>query len=300
MANSRPLWQSVDSGGMCGTRNFLEVGHLVRYNPILGKEPLDFTLSALLDMEKTCLILPTADNLFLLEQDSHVLAVDCSSPGHLLISVSDASVASSWIPGTLLVGDRSLGCIIDGKNVPFYRHVESVKRISEKSRTSELGIMSILVETHQASAEHCFKSADIRFRSIPVGHKEHPVYPNKTVYHEGLNSTHQGRKLLDPIRYNVEQEFEPLSYNYDENAGGAILSEIPVYPPLGVASLEEIRESLLEDEERKKGRKGDSSEESEIEANVGVSIACKDCYQSLTTGEASRVNGQGQISLPTC
>ncbi|KAF5827352.1 hypothetical protein DUNSADRAFT_803 [Dunaliella salina] len=136
-----------------------------------------------------------ADELFILSQEPRVLAVDCSTPGELLISVSDVAAATSWKPGTLLVGDKALGCMQDNKVTPFYRRVESIEFADKES--TQPGSRSILVEASQVGFEHCFKFADINFRSIPVGHSEHPIFPNKdSLAHNNQSSTDHRRQLL--------------------------------------------------------------------------------------------------------
>eukprot|EP00983_Pelagomonas_calceolata_P111262 1159765-Pelagomonas_calceolata.AAC.2 len=167
----------------------------------------------------------------------------------------------------------------------------STVELSLSKRMTKTLIQPVL---KQASVENCFKNADIKYRSVPVGHAEHPVFPNKASLREGLNSTDKRRQLrsiLPDINFdwretlaqwgfvtNAElfllkmQDFGPLSLNYDPNAnGGAGGAKDPRLDfPIPIT----------------KGRKRESQDsERKVDGNGGrfdarVEVACKDCYTS--------------------
>ncbi|KAF5827651.1 hypothetical protein DUNSADRAFT_315 [Dunaliella salina] len=111
-----------------------------------------------------------------------------------------------------------------------------------------------LTETHQGSLEHCFKFADINFRSIPVGHKDHPVYPHRySLAHNNQSSTDQRRRLLGSYLLNGRKSFPGLSFNYNDQKNGAEMPAIPIWTGGGDLDFE-------------------------------IGIFCKDCFLSLTPG----------------
>ncbi|KAF5842612.1 hypothetical protein DUNSADRAFT_6082, partial [Dunaliella salina] len=202
-----------------------------------------------------------ADNLFLLGLEPSILAVDCTLPGHLHLSVSDTQEVLSWEPGTLLVGDKSHGCVADGKEQPLYRFVESVEELSVEDSQQEQDYFpkwqspqiteykTIRVKTTEASLVNCFQFADIYYRRLPIGHNQHPIYPNSTSSADPKDRAvlEQRRQLLGTWGVDYNPTLEIMSINSDGN-GGAENPELPIL--------------------------SDGSNQ----------IICKDCFASLSVG----------------
>eukprot|EP00983_Pelagomonas_calceolata_P067835 1149651-Pelagomonas_calceolata.AAC.1 len=174
-----------------------------------------------------------ADNVFLLGQEPSILAVDCTLPGHMRLSVSETKEALSWEPGTLLVGDKSHGCFSGGKEEPLYRFVESVEEESvdgkhekqekffEQQSSRETRSKSILVKTTEANLVNCFQFADIYYRRLPIGHAKHPIYPNSTSSADPKDraAIEQRRQLLGTWGIDYNPTLDILSINSDGNGG---------------------------------------------------------------------------------
>eukprot|EP00983_Pelagomonas_calceolata_P134704 1162086-Pelagomonas_calceolata.AAC.5 len=101
--------------------------------------------------------------------------------------------------------------------MPFYRWIQSVSL--QESPMQGNGTASVVVVAEEASLEHCFKSADIKMRTLPIKHPEHPLFtgPRRPSKYETSHAA-AGTAFQSPLVANNTHRVGPLGFHNESAA----------------------------------------------------------------------------------
>eukprot|EP00955_Chlamydomonas_euryale_P063819 358784-Chlamydomonas_euryale.AAC.9 len=175
----------------------------------------------------TCPILQ-ADHTIILSEEPSILQVECKDHGFLWLTVNDTSSILAWRRGSVLVGDKALGCKSQNKgdrydgnahSEPFYKELMAVwikgsmfpvvnlldhgpddkvhHRMHQHNRDAEphpktsSGNWVVIILSKDVALHHAFHAADIFYKRIPAGHSHHPTIgedPHKRLWETDWHS----------------------------------------------------------------------------------------------------------------